>query len=98
MKALTINSFIIILFLGGYTFAGGFEEDPSLGVLVSESNANSNSETESLPIDNVTSIEDEAIEENKTYSFTDIDGNIVSWSQGFVTTGVDDKTYVIWGN
>jgi len=98
MKALTINSCIIILSLAGYTFAGGFEEDSGPEELVSESNTNFNSETESLPIDDVTSMEGEEIIENETPSFTDSDGNVVSWSQGLVTTGADNKTYVLWGN
>ena len=40
----------------------------------------------------------EEVLETVTASFTDSEGNIVTWSQGLVTTGGDDKKYVVWGN
>ena len=96
MKSLTLNSLIIVLFFASYVFAGGFEEDPGPEELVSESN-NSTSNTDSLSIESDTSLEEEVLE-TVTASFTDSEGNIVSWSQGLVTTGGDDKKYVVWGN
>ena len=97
MKALTLNSFIIILFFASYVFAGGFEEDPGPEELISESN-NSTINTNSLTTESETSLEEEEVLETGTASFTDSDGNIVSWSKGLVTSGGDDKSYVIWGN
>ena len=90
-------SLIIILFFASYVFAGGFEEDPGPEELVSESN-NSTSNTDSLSIESETSLEEEEVLETGTASFTDSEGNIVTWSQGLVTTGGDDKKYVVWGN
>ena len=97
MKSLTLNSLIIVLFFASYVFAGGFEEDPGPEELVSESN-NSTSNTDSLSIELETSLEEEEELEIGTESFTDSDGNIVNWSKGLVTSGGDDKSYVIWGN
>ena len=97
MKSLTLNSLIIVLFFASYVFAGGFEEDPGPEELVSESN-NSTNNTDSLSIGSETSLEEEEVLETGTASFTDSEGNIVTWSQGLVTTGGDDKKYVVWGN
>tara|TARA_B100001059_G_scaffold59062_1_gene54377 strand:+ start:229 stop:519 length:291 start_codon:yes stop_codon:yes gene_type:complete len=96
MRALTLNSFIIILSLASYVFAGGFEEDPGPEELISESD-DSISNTNSLTTETETSLEEELLETG-TASFTDSDGNIVTWSKGLVTSGGDDKSYVIWGN
>lgn len=97
MKSLTLNSLIIVLFFASYVFAGGFEEDPGPEELVSESN-NSTNNTDSLSIESETSLEEEEVLETGTASFTDSEGNFVTWSQGYVTTGGDDKKYVVWGN
>ena len=101
MKSLTFNSLIIVLFFASYVFAGGFEEDPGPEELVSESSnktSNSTSNSDSLSIESETSLEEEEVLETSTASFTDSEGNIVTWSQGLVTTGGDDKKYVVWGN
>ena len=97
MKSLTLNSLIIVLFFASYVFAGGFEEDPGPEELVSESD-NSTSNTNSVYIELETSLEEEEVLENSTASFTDSEGNIVTWSQGLVTTGRDNKSYIVWGN
>ena len=97
MKSLTLNSLIIVLFFASYVFAGGFEEDPGPEELVSEI-SNSTSNSDSLSIESETSLEEEEVLETSTVSFTDSEGNIVTWSQGLVTTGRDDKKYVVWGN
>ena len=96
MKLLTLNSLIIVLFFASYVFAGGFEENPGPEELVSESD-NSTNNYDSLSIESETPMEKEVLETD-TASFTDSEGNIVTWSQGLVTTGGDDKSYVIWGN
>ena len=97
MKSLTLNSLIIVLFFASYVFAGGFEEDPGPEELVSESdNLTSNNDT--LSIESEVSLEEEEVLENSTASFTDSEGNIVTWSQGLVTTGRDNKSYIVWGN
>ena len=97
MKSLTLNSLIIVLFFASYVFAGGFEEDPGPEELVSESsnktsNSTSNSDSlsiksDSLSIKSETSLEEEEVLETGTASFTDSEGNFVTWSQGYVTTG-----------
>ena len=97
MKSLTLNSLIIVLFFASYVFAGGFEEDPGPEELVSESN-NSTSNTDSLSIESETSLEEEEVLEAGTASFTDSEGNYVTWSKGYVTTGSDSEKYVTWGN
>ena len=96
MKSLTLNSLIIVLFFASYVFAGGFEENPGPEELVSESD-NSTNNYDSLSIESETPMEEEVLETD-TASFTDSEGNIVTWSQGLVTTGEDDKKYVVWGN
>ena len=96
MKSLTLNSLIIVLFFASYVFAGGFEENPGPEELVSESD-NSTNNYDSLSIESETPMEEEVLETD-TASFTDSEGNIVTWSQGLVTTGGDDKSYVVWGN
>ena len=96
MKSLTLNSLIIVLFFASYVFAGGFEENPGPEELVSESD-NSTNNYDSLSIESETPMEEEVLETD-TASFTDSEGNIVTWSQGLVTTGEDDKKYVLWGN
>ena len=96
MKLLTLNSLIIVLFFASYVFAGGFEENPGPEELVSESD-NSTNNYDSLSIESETPMEEEVLETD-TASFTDSEGNIVTWSQGLVTTGGDDKSYVVWGN
>jgi hypothetical protein len=96
MKSLTLNSFIIILSLASYVFAGGFEEDPGPDDVASDSD-NSTSNTESLSIESETSLEEEEVLETSTVSFTDSEGNIVTWSQGLVTSGGEGKSYVVWG-
>ena len=97
MKSLTLNSLIIVLFFASYVFAGGFEEDPGPEELVSESdNLTSNNDT--LSIASEVSLEEEEVLETGTASFTDSDGNYVTWSKGYVTTGADSEKYVIWGN
>ena len=97
MKSLTLNSLIIVLFFASYVFAGGFEEDPGPEELVSESD-NSTSNNDSLSIESEISLGKEDVLEIGTATFTDSEGNIVTWSQGLVTTGGDDKSYVVWGN
>ena len=97
MKSLTLNSFIIILSLASYVFAGGFEEDPGPEEVARDSD-NSTSNTESLSIESETSLEEEEVLETSTVSFTDSEGNIVTWSQGLVTSGGEGKSYVVWGN
>ena len=97
MKSLTLNSFIIILSLASYVFAGGFEEDSGPEELVSESDKLTN-DNDTLSIESEVSLEEEEVLETGTASFTDSEGNIVTWSQGLVTTGGDDKKYVVWGN
>ena len=97
MKSLTLNSLIIVLSFASYVFAGGFEEDPGPEELVSESdNLTSNNDT--LSIASEVSLEEEEVLETGTASFTDSDGNYVTWSKGYVTTGVDSEKYVTWGN
>ena len=95
MKALTLNIFII-LSLASYVFAGGFEEDPGPEELISESD-NSTIYTDSPSTETESSLEENEVLEASTSSFTDSDGNIVTWSKGLVTSGVDDKSYVVWG-
>ena len=97
MKSLTLNSLIIVLFFASYVFAGGFEEDPGPEELVSESN-NSTSNSDSLSIESETSLEEEEVLDISTASLTDSDGNYVTWSKGYVTTGADSEKYVTWGN
>jgi hypothetical protein len=97
MKALTLNSFIIILSLASYVFAGGFEEDPGPEELVGE-NDNSMSTNEPLFIETETSLDEEEALKANSASFTDSEGNYVTWSKGLVTTGGDEKSYVTWGN
>ena len=97
MKSLTLNSLIIVLLFASYVFAGGFEEDPGPEELVSESN-NSTSNTDSQSIESDTSLEEEEVLETGTASFTDSDGNYVTWSKGYVTTGANSEKYVTWGN
>ena len=97
MKSLTLNSLIIVLFFASYVFAGGFEEDPGPEELVSESD-NSTSNTDTVSIESEASLEEEEVLETGTASFTDSDGNYVTWSKGYVTTGADSEKYVKWGN
>jgi hypothetical protein len=97
MKSLTLNSLIIVLFFASYVFAGGFEEDPGPEELVSESD-NSTSNNDTLSIESEVSLEEEEVLETGTVSFTDSDGNYVTWSKGYVTTGADSEKYVTWGN
>jgi hypothetical protein len=97
MKSLTLNSLIIVLFFASYVFAGGFEEDPGPEELVSESD-NSTSNNDTLSIESEVSLEEEEVLETGTASFTDSDGNYVTWSKGYVTTSADSKKYVTWGN
>ena len=63
-----------------------------------ELDSSSTSNSDSLSIESETSLEEEEVLETSTASFTDSEGNIVIWSQGLVTTGGDDKKYVVWGN
>jgi hypothetical protein len=96
MKSLTLNSLIIVLFFASYVFAGGFEEDPGPEELVSESDKlTSNNDT--LSIESEVSSEEEVLD-TSTASFTDSDGNYVTWSKGYVTTGANNEKYVTWGN
>ena len=97
MKALTLNSFIIILSLASYVFAGGFEEDSGPEELVSESDKLTNDD-DTLSIESEVSLEEEEVLETGTASFTDSDGNYVTWSKGYVTTGANSEKYVTWGN
>ena len=45
-------------------------------------------------LNSLESLEEEEVLETGTASFTDSEGNFVTWSQGYVTTGGDDKKYV----
>ena len=56
-----------------------------------------------IPSESTQSAEEESVDEEEALkansaSFTDSEGNYVTWSKGLVTTGGDEKSYVTWGN